>query len=230
MRGWTCSAADTDYLFDLINGDGRISEKSEHAGTKAIVCGWVGCHLPMTKGARDMPGRYQNEDRDDYYNEPYRDRDYESRGANYRDYDERYPGDYRSRGYSDDEERFAYNSPQRESFARDSRYERHGARNEPIKSSSGTGMHRGKGPKGYTRTDERIKEDVSDALMEDADLDASDIEVSVKKGEVTLQGQVATRQDKRRAEDCAEACAGVADVQNNIKVRSATATSAKGTA
>lgn len=173
-----------------------------------------------------MPGRYRNEDRDDYYNEPYRDHDYESRGGNYRDYDERHPGDYRSRGYSDDEERFAYNSPQRDTFARDSHYERHGARNEPMKSSSGTGMHRGKGPKGYTRTDQRIKEDVSDALMEDADLDASDIEVSVKKGEVTLQGQVASRQDKRRA----EACAGLADVQNNIKVHSATAPSAKGTA
>jgi osmotically-inducible protein OsmY len=54
--------------------------------------------------------------------------------------------------------------------------------------------------------------------------------VTVKKGEVTLQGQVGNRQDKRRAEECAEMCAGVVDVQNNIKIRSATSASSKGTA
>lgn len=92
------------------------------------------------------------------------------------------------------------------------------ARTNPSPGQS-QGEHRGKGPKGYTRSDDRIREDVSDALMQDGDLDASDIEVTVKKGEVTLQGQVADRADKRRAEERAEACAGVQDVQNNLKVR-----------
>ncbi|NKC28835.1 hypothetical protein HED52_17545 [Ochrobactrum ciceri] len=53
-----------------------------------------------------MPGRYQNEDRDDYYNEPYR--DYEARGGDYRGYDDRYSSDYARGRYSDDnDERYA---------------------------------------------------------------------------------------------------------------------------
>jgi len=78
---------------------------------------------------------------------------------------------------------------------------------------------RGKGPKGYVRTDERIKEDVNDRLSDDPMLDASDIEVTVASGEVTLTGMVANRQDKRRAEDLAEAVSGVTHTQNNLRVR-----------
>jgi osmotically-inducible protein OsmY len=81
-------------------------------------------------------------------------------------------------------------------------------------------QHRGKGPKGYVRSDERIKEDVSDRLADDGMLDASDIEVSVKDREVTLAGHVSNRADKRRAEDCADAVSGVLHVQNNLRVRS----------
>lgn len=176
-----------------------------------------------------MPGRYQNEDRDDYYNEPYRERDYEARGSDYRGYDDRYSSDYARGRYSDDnDERYASRrEPNRE---RESDRYRQRVEGQSRSSYASGGQHRGKGPKGYTRSDERIKEDVSDALMEDAELDASDIEVTVKKGEVTLQGQVGNRQDKRRAEECAEMCAGVVDVQNNIKIRSATSASSKGTA
>lgn len=81
------------------------------------------------------------------------------------------------------------------------------------------GEHRGKGPRGYQRADERIQEDVSDRLSEDPRLDASDIEVSVKSSEVTLSGEVASRADKRRAEDCVESVSGVTNVQNNLRVR-----------
>lgn len=80
--------------------------------------------------------------------------------------------------------------------------------------------HRGKGPKGYMRSDERIKEDVCDALMDDNEVDASEIEVSVKKGEVTLEGTVDSRQAKRRAEQCTDRCTGVIDVHNNLKINS----------
>lgn len=80
---------------------------------------------------------------------------------------------------------------------------------------------RGKGPKGYTRADDRIREDVSDRLSDDDLLDASDITVSVKDCEVTLDGMVDSRAAKRAAEDCAEACSGVKHVQNNLRVRDA---------
>jgi osmotically-inducible protein OsmY len=84
--------------------------------------------------------------------------------------------------------------------------------------------HRGKGPKGYTRSDDRIREDINDRLTDDYRLDASDIEVKVSGGEVTLDGQVQRRDDKRRAEDLAEAVAGVKHVQNNLRLKPETAT------
>ncbi|MGN6549105.1 MAG: BON domain-containing protein [Pararhizobium sp.] len=79
--------------------------------------------------------------------------------------------------------------------------------------------HRGKGPRGYKRSDERIREDVSDRLTDEAQLDPSEVEVIVHDGEVTLQGQVAKRFEKRLAEDWAETVSGVVHVQNNIRVR-----------
>jgi osmotically-inducible protein OsmY len=78
--------------------------------------------------------------------------------------------------------------------------------------------HRGKGPKGYKRSDERIYEDVNDYLTEDPAVDASEIEVSVSKGEVTLDGTVLNRFEKRRAEDCSDAVAGVHNTQNNLRM------------
>ncbi len=80
------------------------------------------------------------------------------------------------------------------------------------------GGHRGKGPKNFTRTDERIREAVSEALEIHDDLDASDIEVSVKAGEVTLSGSVEDRHAKRLAEDITASVSGVRDVQNLIKI------------
>ncbi len=76
----------------------------------------------------------------------------------------------------------------------------------------------GKGPKGYQRSDERIKEQVSDKLEENGEIDATEITVEVKQGEVTLEGSVADRWMKRMAEDVAEDCAGVKQVHNRLRV------------
>lgn len=76
----------------------------------------------------------------------------------------------------------------------------------------------GKGPKGYRRSDERIKEDVNDRLSEGY-LDASEIEVSVKDSEVTLNGTVNSRTDKRRAEYIVEDVMGVTNVENRLRVQ-----------
>jgi hypothetical protein len=85
--------------------------------------------------------------------------------------------------------------------------------------ASGQEHHRGKGPKGYTRPDDRICEDVCDCLTDDPMLDAGEIEVQVQNGEVTLSGTVSDRLAKRHAEDMIERVSGVKDVQNNIRVR-----------
>jgi osmotically-inducible protein OsmY len=81
-----------------------------------------------------------------------------------------------------------------------------------------SGQHRGKGPKGYSRSDERIKEDINDRLSDDVFVDASNIEVTVNQGDVTLTGSVSERSDKRRAEDIAEEVSGVKNVENRIRV------------
>lgn len=77
---------------------------------------------------------------------------------------------------------------------------------------------RGRGPKGYRRSDERIKEDVNDRLSEGY-LDASDIEVAVMNAEVTLTGTVDGRIDKRKAEAIADSVTGVTNVENRLRVR-----------
>lgn len=78
---------------------------------------------------------------------------------------------------------------------------------------------RGRGPKGYRRSDERIREDVNDRLGDDYYIDASDIEVTVSNTEVTLTGTVQNRNDKRRAEDIAESVSGVSNVENRLRIK-----------
>jgi osmotically-inducible protein OsmY len=101
----------------------------------------------------------------------------------------------------------------------------YGGRGEPIGSGANPiladiteGEHRGRGPKNYSRSEDRIREDVSDRLSDAADVDASDIEVAVNGSEVTLTGTVDSRRAKRRAEDLADDVSGVKHVQNNLRV------------
>ncbi|WP_421931722.1 BON domain-containing protein [Phenylobacterium sp.] len=81
----------------------------------------------------------------------------------------------------------------------------------------GRASHRGLGPKGYRRSDERINEDVHDRLTEDPHIDASGIVVMVQEGEVTLSGSVSDRRAKHHAEAIIEHIAGVTHVQNNLR-------------
>jgi osmotically-inducible protein OsmY len=81
-----------------------------------------------------------------------------------------------------------------------------------------SGGHRGRGPKNYTRSDDRIKEDINDRLTDHRHLDASDIDVEVQNGEVTLTGFVNSRRDKRMAEDIVEDISGVKNVENRLRV------------
>jgi osmotically-inducible protein OsmY len=80
------------------------------------------------------------------------------------------------------------------------------------------GPYAGRGPRGYQRSDERIREDVCERMCDCGELNASDIEVRVSNGEVTLQGTVRDRQDKRLAEDLADQVSGVREVHNQIRV------------
>lgn len=78
---------------------------------------------------------------------------------------------------------------------------------------------RGLGPRGYRRSDDRIREDLCDRLTDDDAIDARGISVHVAQGEVTLAGHVGSWRMSRAAEACARACCGVRDVRNGLHVR-----------
>ncbi|WP_310539147.1 BON domain-containing protein [Phenylobacterium sp.] len=78
--------------------------------------------------------------------------------------------------------------------------------------------HRGLGPQGYIRSDQRISEDVHDRLTEDDHIDASGITVAVQDGEVTLSGTIYDRRAKHHAEAIIEDIGGVKHVQNNLRL------------
>ena len=80
----------------------------------------------------------------------------------------------------------------------------------------------GRGPKGYRRSDERIREEICDRMMAATSIDADDIEVGVKSGEVTLSGTVCCRADKFTAEQICAGSLGVSDVNNQLRVKRST--------
>jgi osmotically-inducible protein OsmY len=77
--------------------------------------------------------------------------------------------------------------------------------------------HRGRGPKDYRRRDERTYEIVCERLMDDPRIDASEIEVVVQSGEITLTGSVPDRWTKYAVEDLVETCTGV-QITNKLRV------------
>lgn len=95
-----------------------------------------------------------------------------------------------------------------------------GPRTQGIAHSTGPtrGPHAGRGPRGYSRSDERLTEDVCERLMEDDRIDASDVSVRVEKGVVRLEGSVESRAVKHRVEDLVDSVLGVRDVANQLKV------------
>ncbi len=77
----------------------------------------------------------------------------------------------------------------------------------------------GKGPKGYQRSQDKIREDACEALWWDGEVDASDIEVTVNESRITLKGRVDSRHAKIRAEAVVESIPGVEDVFNLLIVK-----------
>jgi hypothetical protein len=79
----------------------------------------------------------------------------------------------------------------------------------------------GKASKGYTRSDERIREDIWERLI-NSPYDASEVEVFVARGEVTLIGTVLHRADQWGIVDVVETVPGVQDVHNEIRLETGT--------
>jgi osmotically-inducible protein OsmY len=87
----------------------------------------------------------------------------------------------------------------------------------------------GRGPKGYRRSDDRVREEVCERIAR-SDVNAENVEVQVENGEVTLSGEVENRRDKRRLEDLIEDVFGVDEVRNHLRLRRETASSHMGAA
>ena len=135
---------------------------------------------------------------------------------------------HRSAESSDDwrfaDERFAgqyEKDPWRPEWRRDPPYREQESRG---RRSAGAGYQRGlerrypPGPKGYQRSDERLREDISERLMQARHLDSSDVTVEVAGAKVVLEGTVPERRMKHAIEDLTDACPGVQDIENRIRV------------
>lgn len=77
---------------------------------------------------------------------------------------------------------------------------------------------RGRGPKGYRRSDERIREEVCETLAHDPDIDASEIEIDIVDSCIYLKGSVDSKRTKRLAELTIENISGIRDVFNMLKI------------
>jgi len=112
-------------------------------------------------------------------------------------------------------------SPYGQYGMRRSRFEPQGDPYEPQFGAGEEPRRNRTGPKGYTRSDERIREDICERLMLADSIDPSDVSVSVTEGRVALEGTVRTRRMKHAIEDLADYTAGVTDVDNRIRVERA---------
>jgi hypothetical protein len=84
---------------------------------------------------------------------------------------------------------------------------------------SDAGRFSGQGPRGYQRSDERIREDVCELLTRHGAIDASDMDVDVHAGTVVLRGTTDSGRIRRLTEELVEELPGVRDVQNELRVR-----------
>lgn len=99
-----------------------------------------------------------------------------------------------------------------------SNYWQHGGSFGAGSAGAMSGASRSRPPKGYTRSDERLKEDICEHLMSTPWIDAGEVSVEVKDGNVKLEGTVPERSMKHRIEDIAEECPGVKSVDNRVRV------------
>lgn len=148
------------------------------------------------------------------------------RRAQYGEY-ERGPSSYAARSFDDTALRRVQSEPSyRNNYDHDyDDYEEHESFGHQLREAgqklARTVKRAFRGPKGYKRSDERIREDVSDRLGEHPYLDCSEVEVNVSNGEITLTGVVNSRHEKFLLEEIADEVSGVTEVHNQVRVKRA---------
>ncbi len=106
-----------------------------------------------------------------------------------------------------------------ETFGRRSGYQNREDYEDENPSIHTAGPYVGVGPRGYQRPDQRIYEDICERLSRHGQIDASNIQVEVQQGEVTLKGSVENRRAKRMAEELADTVSGIRDIHNELRIR-----------
>jgi hypothetical protein len=82
------------------------------------------------------------------------------------------------------------------------------------------GPFMGIGPRNYTKTDQRILEDVCELLTRHGELDVRAVDVHCRNGVIRLEGSVPSRWARREIEAVADSVGGVQDVQNDLTIAS----------
>lgn len=80
--------------------------------------------------------------------------------------------------------------------------------------------YRGRGPKGYVRSDERLREIICEHLTDDPNIDASDISIEVEHQHVRLTGSIEDPELKQEVEALIERVGGVKGIDNQLRTRS----------
>ena len=93
-----------------------------------------------------------------------------------------------------------------------------GAYDDLMSISQSALSHRGRGPKGYQRSDELLHELICEQLTADPFVDARNVSVEVRNAEVTLRGTVETREQKYAIEDIVADTTGVTEIHNQLGV------------
>jgi osmotically-inducible protein OsmY len=74
------------------------------------------------------------------------------------------------------------------------------------------------GPRARRKSDESLRQEIREILTADPELEATDIEVEVEGGAVTLRGAVVDPDARLLAEELVESLAGVREVHNRLRV------------
>jgi osmotically-inducible protein OsmY len=75
-----------------------------------------------------------------------------------------------------------------------------------------------RGPRGWVRSDERILDELCERIVR-AGIDASELVVEVERGDVSIEGELGTREERRWVVDLAERILGVTGVYADVRVR-----------
>lgn len=80
------------------------------------------------------------------------------------------------------------------------------------------GRYFGRGPRNYRRSDERVSEDIHERLTAHPEIDATDVEIEVQGGVVTVTGAVEDRWTRHRVEDVIDEILGVREIDNRLRI------------